>query len=313
MVEDLDLYEAVAGNPEAALPGLGWAWGSKGWQATAGETSCCAAAAAGHLYLYADTPYCVKCHKCGRATALTTILQREGRTYGEARDELHRRVGRPGRVLSEGERLRQEEAERRAELLEGYLALGQAHLAECAAARRFLEARGWTLPEAQAAGLGAVPPYGEVKSWMEEQGYAFGDLHGVNLWDRDGRLEGRVVIPCRGRAGGRLEGLSLRSVDGREPKYHQAGGKAHGASLWAARGPGEYVLVVEGDFDAAAVRKRSGRPGSGKAWSGCCGRWKRTCGSYGRRARTRRRRGPCCGRLRRSWKERRWGRCVRSP
>jgi replicative DNA helicase len=112
------------------------------------------------------------------------------------------------------------------------------------------------LAEAQAAGLGAVPPYGEVKSWLEEQGYAFGDLHGVNLWDRDGRLEKRVVIPCRGRAGGRLEGLSLRSVDGQEPKYHQAGSKAHGAGLWAARGPGEYVLVVEGDFDAAAVRVR---------------------------------------------------------
>jgi hypothetical protein len=165
-------------------------------------------------------------------------------------------VGLPVHILSDGERLRQEEAERRGELLEGYLALGQAHLPACVAAQRFLEARGWTLPEAQAAGLGAVPPYGAVKSWLEEQGYAFGDLHGVNLWDRDGRLEGRVVIPCRGRSGGRLEGLSLRSVDGKDPKYHQAGSKAHGAGLWAARGQGECVLVVEGDFDAAAVRVR---------------------------------------------------------
>ena len=104
--------------------------------------------------------------------------------------------------------------------------------------------------------MGGVPPYGRVKSWAEEEGYALGDLQGVNLWDRDGRLEGRVAIPCRGRNGGRLEGLSLRSVDGREPKYHQAGNKANGAGLWSARGKGECVLVVEGDFDSAAVRAR---------------------------------------------------------
>jgi len=48
----------------------------------------------------------------------------------------------------------------------------------------------------------------------------------------------------------------LRSVDGTEPKYHQAGSKANGAGLWAARGQGERVLVVEGDLDAVSVKVR---------------------------------------------------------
>ena len=255
-MDDVDLFEEVVSDPDAAFPDWGWKSVACGWVATGGEAPCCASNARGHLYLYSDTPYCLKCHKCGQATGLSTVLQREGWDYGGALEELRRRLGLPARVLSDGELIRQEAAERRAELLERYLSFCQSFLPSCEKALEFLEGRGWTLEEAQVVGLGSVPPYSGVKSWAEEEGYAVGDLQGVNLWDRDGRLEERVVIPCRGRTGGRLEGLSLRSVDGREPKYYQAGSKANGAGLWSARGKGECVLVVEGDFDAAAVRAR---------------------------------------------------------
>ena len=256
MVDNLELWEAVVLDPEAALPGLGWKPCAKGWTATTGETPCCKSQTTGHLYLYSDFPYAVKCHKCNKATALTTALKNEGLDYGPALDELRQRLGLPVRILSDGERLRAEEASFRAELLESYLVLCQRSLPGCTIAQRFLEGRGWTLEGAQEVGLGVVPPYGKVKAWSEESGFSVDDLKKVNLWDRDGRLEGRVVIPCRGRSGGRLEGLSLRTVDGKEPRYYQAGSKANGAGLWAARGKGNSVLIVEGDFDAAAVKVR---------------------------------------------------------
>jgi len=262
MAEEVELYERIAEDPEAALPGLGWKNAAGHWQATEGETPCCASSAKGHLYLYPGAPYCVKCFKCGKATAITSVLTQEGRAYGEALDELRRRLRLPGRVLSDGERGRQEEADRRAELLEAYLAFSQENLPQCPQALQYLESRPkspWTLEEAQKAEFGAAPPYREVQKWQKEKGYTYNDLVALNLAGeavRRGRIDGRVVIPCRSGAGGRLEGLALRSVDGEEPRYWQVGKKAHGAGLWSARGKGPRCLIVEGDFDAAAVKLR---------------------------------------------------------
>lgn len=185
------------------------------------------------------------CFGCGAGGDAINLYQRlHGCTFPVAVEELASLVG-----LSVGADHRRSAEEEAAQFFQGRL--GGSH------AQRFLEERKVPASVAEAFRLGFAPVDPTPLFRFLKENYSANELSG--LVSRDGKLlfHHRLMIPILNQ-GGRVVGMSGRSLGDREPKYLNARGGRSGDHLYglyqarrAARESGELVLV-EGFFDAWA-------------------------------------------------------------
>lgn len=229
------------------LPQFGFRLVGDNLQATAGTTPCCQVHAAGHLYVYPNTAFGMKCQRCATFTHLSRLLPADALgavagLYGNADD------AKPSPASLEQHQLH-----------EKVLAVCQRTLAEnttvAGSARQYVTSRGISPEYATAQGYGLVPApevlvrlFGDDFAAVQAAGYM------------DNKMVGRVVMPYRD-ADGMIAGYCARSLvpgDTEDaPKYLYSPGLRKGSPYLLDKVDRLHpVVAVEGILSADVLRSQ---------------------------------------------------------
>ena len=148
-------------------------------------------------------------------------------------------------------------AQQRTGLLEdatGYMswALLHAEGKRADAVRGYLQGRGLTMDEVEAMGLGYLPSWEQLKSYLVKKGHTEEAIGEALTIGQDGRLGETHTLAIPYRTGSRIQGYAFRTITGAEPKYLNSTGMDRKAGLFnlsPLKGEKDLV-VVEGYLDA---------------------------------------------------------------
>ena len=118
------------------------------------------------------------------------------------------------------------------------------------ALQEYLKERGYTLEDLQAMNLGCITSQGALRKHLKSKGYTDTDLEQVKLHEAIGKTH-TLTIPLR-EPGGKIRGISVRTISDAEPKYLYSTGLKKADLLFnlrALKGKKDLV-IVEGVLDA---------------------------------------------------------------
>jgi DNA primase catalytic core len=121
------------------------------------------------------------------------------------------------------------------------------------AVRKYLqEDRGYTMEAIEAMGLGYLPSWEQMRTYLVGKGYQGEAIEEALTIGKDGRLGDTHTLAIPYRTGSRIQGYAFRTVTGAEPKYLNSPGMDRKAGLFnlsPLKGTKDLV-VVEGYLDA---------------------------------------------------------------
>ena len=118
------------------------------------------------------------------------------------------------------------------------------------ALQEYLKERGYTLKDIEAMNLGCITSQGALRKHLKSKGYTDTDLEQVKLHEAIGKTH-TLTIPLR-EPGGKIRGISVRTISDAEPKYLYSTGLKKADLLFnlrALKGKKDLV-IVEGVLDA---------------------------------------------------------------
>jgi len=233
-----DYYKALYLQLPTLLPKLGLRLGEGNYEATMGTTPCCDATAQGHLYVYKDNPYGLKCHRCDEFTHLSKLLP-GGAGVGD------QDLTTPNLELSEDEAKRQHRHElcekAKTEFMCNLFPAGQQSSREW----EYLQSRGIDLQYAFNAGFGLYTFYSKAK--LSAVGLTDDEVADLGLGD--GWLTGRLIVPWLtedGLIAGFWARPCLAEAPVGVPKYIITPGTSKDCPTGYRHGGHTHVLVIEG-------------------------------------------------------------------
>lgn len=235
-----DPYQNMFSTLDQQLPGLGLRRDGDKWIARTGTTPCCKAKAKDHLYIYHDTAFGLKCHRCGEFTHMSKLLSTPASTAPATAE--------PAPLVVDAA-----QAQQRHDFLAAFLRYCHRYLfsdaQEAQQARAYLEGRGFTLTSPRMANFGYCPDATTLAHGFTER--SFQELETV--LPGYGSFQHRIVFGITG-TDGRLTGICGRvwlagsEADG-SPKYlyaeHTDRAMPYGLQ---DVDPTQPVLITEGIF-----------------------------------------------------------------
>ena len=230
MVKDItawvreELYPTLFDRIPDALPEHNWSLGRRGWNSKAYLDGSPHATTSGKTTVNRNRPDLIGEWGGETKGLVDYVMERDRLPFIDAVKKLAAVAGLQVPPLDVKDQEAYRIAQQRSTLLEeasSYMAwsLQNAVGKKADAVRGYLQGRGYTMQEAEAMGLGYLPSWDQLKSYLVKKGHTEAEVDEALTIGQDGRLGDSHTLAIPYRSGSRIQGYAFRSVTGAEPKY----------------------------------------------------------------------------------------------